>query len=31
MFNYSDVNHFDTSVSIWYLLLKPCQLHHNFW
>ena len=30
-FNYSDGSHFGTGVSIWYPLLKKCQLHPNFW
>jgi len=31
LFNYSDDTHFGISVSIWYPLLKKCQLHPNFW
>ena len=30
-FNYSDGTHLDTSVSIWYPLLKKCQLYPKFW
>jgi len=26
-----DDTHFGTGVSIWYPLLKKCQLHPNFW
>jgi len=29
-FNYADDIHFGTCVSIWYPLLKKCQLHPNF-
>jgi len=29
--NYSDGTHFGIGVSIWYPLLKECQLHPNFW
>jgi len=29
-FNYSDGTHLDTSVSIWYPLLKKCQLYPKF-